>query len=179
MTATLPRTVNPTRSRDDLIRAYGPGLFRYAYWLCGNRTSAETLVKKTIQLTRRTFDSYPQCQAVRRQLITTLRKEFMQTPLRYCRTAATDDFLLVLGVSVLSLEDTDECEVIVALATITAEFREALMLQILMDCTLDEIGDILNLTHDEVRKGLYRARSKLLGLLYPGGRMRDERLYEM
>jgi RNA polymerase sigma-70 factor (ECF subfamily) len=60
---------------ENLVNGYSDWLFRYAYWLCGERATAEDLVQETFLRAWRFLDSLKEEAAARSWLTTILRRE--------------------------------------------------------------------------------------------------------
>ena len=60
---------------ENLVNAYSPWLYRYAYWLSGERAAAEDLVQETFLRAWRFLDSLKEEAAAKSWLTTILRRE--------------------------------------------------------------------------------------------------------
>ena len=63
------------RKYEALVRAYHRDLFRYAYWLCKDKSVAEDLVQETCLRAWKSLDSLQDEKAAKSWLITILRRE--------------------------------------------------------------------------------------------------------
>lgn len=63
------------RKYEALVRAYHRDLFRYAYWLCKDKSIAEDLVQETCLRAWKSLDSLQDEKAAKSWLITILRRE--------------------------------------------------------------------------------------------------------
>lgn len=150
---------------DALARALVPGLFRYAWWLCRDRTLAEDLVQETLLRAWRSLDSLRDEAAARQWLITILRNEFMRELGKRKDTVDIEELPLVDHNASVGGSDTDVHDVRRAIGKLSPEYREPIILQVLMGCSTDEIAELLELTQGAVLTRLFRARNQLRELL--------------
>ena len=148
-----------------LARALVPGLYRYAWWLCRDRTLAEDLVQETLLRAWRSLDSLREEAAARQWLITILRHEFARELSRRRETVDIHDVPLADPQARVGGGDTDVEDVRRAMHKLEPEYREPLMLQVLMGCTTREIAELLELSQGAVLTRLFRARNQLRELL--------------
>lgn len=150
---------------DALARAQVPGLFRYAWWLCRDRTLAEDLVQETLLRAWRSLDSLRDEAAARQWLIAILRNEFMRELSKRKDTVDIEALPLVDHNANVGGTDTDVHDVRRAIGKLTPEYREPIILQVLMGCSTQEIAELLELTQGAVLTRLFRARNQLRELL--------------
>lgn len=148
-----------------LARAQVPALYRYAWWLCRDRTLADDLVQETLLRAWRSLDSLREEGAVRQWLITILRREYARELARRKDTVDIHELPLADPQARVGGRDTDAEDVRRALYKLEAEYREPLVLQVLMGCSTQEIGELLQLTQGAVLTRLFRARQQLRELL--------------
>ncbi|MCF6434770.1 MULTISPECIES: sigma-70 family RNA polymerase sigma factor [Pseudoalteromonas] len=145
-----------------LVQVYHGELYRFAYWLCQDPTIAEDLVQETFLRAWRSLDSLQDKNAAKPWLLTILRREnarrFERKQFDY---ADVDNDTLVDNTGT-SLDDEMEQTVIQRqISKLSVEYREPLLLQVVMGCSGDEIADILELNKNTVMTRLYRARNQL------------------
>ncbi|HEX5339532.1 MAG TPA: sigma-70 family RNA polymerase sigma factor [Gammaproteobacteria bacterium] len=150
---------------DALARALVPGLFRYAWWLCRDRALAEDLVQETLLRAWRSLDSLRDEAAARQWLITILRNEFVREISKRKDTVDIEALPLVDHNARVGAGDTDVEDVRRAIGKLTPEYREPIILQVLMGCSTEEIAELLELTQAAVLTRLFRARNQLRELL--------------
>ncbi len=144
-----------------LVEAYSSWLFRYAYWISGEKAAAEDLVQETFLRAWRFLDSLKDEAAAKSWLTTILRRENAR---KYEKKSF--DFYDVEVDSLASQhEDFDtRPEVIalrVAMKKLPLKYREPLILQVLEGYTLDEIAGLFGIPRNTVATRLHRARQKL------------------
>lgn len=152
-----------------LARALVPSLYRYAWWLARDRTLAEDLVQETLLRAWRSLDALREEAAVRQWLITILRNEFAREMARRRETVDIEELPLADARASLGGADTDLHDVHRAIARLAPEYREPLVLQVLVGCSTREIAEALGLTQAAVLTRLFRARHQLRALLGAGG----------
>ena len=148
-----------------LAKAQVPALYRYAWWLCRDRALADDLVQETLLRAWRSLDSLREESAVRQWLITILRREFARELSRRKNTLDIHDLPLPDPAARVGGGDTDGEDVRRAMHKLDAEYREPLVLQVLMGCSTQEIAETLQLTQAAVLTRLFRARNQLRELL--------------
>ncbi|MGA9852966.1 MAG: sigma-70 family RNA polymerase sigma factor [Gammaproteobacteria bacterium] len=148
-----------------LARALVPGLYRYAWWLCRDRSLADDLVQETLLRAWRSLDSLRDEGAARQWLITILRHEFARELSRRKDIVDIHELPLPDPQARVGGGDTDVEDVRRAMHKLEPEYREPLVLQVLMGCTTQEIAELLDLTQGAVLTRLFRARNQLRELL--------------
>lgn len=149
-----------------LVRAFHADLFRYAFWLCHQRTVAEDLVQETFLRAWKSLDSLQEAAAAKGWLITILRREnarrFERKQFDY--QDVDQDWL--------EDEHTEGPEQMAEnqqlhqyIAKLAAEYREPLVLQVLLGMTGEEIAQTLELNLNTVNTRLFRARHQLRELI--------------
>ena len=146
---------------ENLVNAYSSWLYRYAYWLCGDKAVAEDLVQETFLRAWRFLDSLKDEGSAKSWLTTILRREnarrFERKQLEYSDVE--------LDTLPMDREDFDTRPEILALRNalrlLPAKYREPLVLQVLEGFNLEEIANIFDLPRNTVATRLHRARQKL------------------
>ncbi|GIB57633.1 RNA polymerase sigma-70 factor, ECF subfamily [Vibrio cholerae] len=148
------------RKYEALVRAYHRDLYRYAYWLCKDRSIAEDLVQETCLRAWKSLDSLLDEKAAKAWLITILRRE-------NARRFERKQFDLV------DIDDHDyeakysddehhQNEWLQRqILKLDVEYREPLFLQVVGGFSGEEIADILSLNKNTVMTRLFRARNQL------------------
>lgn len=142
-----------------MVHAFSGDLYRYAYWLCGERALAEELVQETFMRTWQAFEQLRDERKAKSWLITTLRREYARQFERY-RPEYEDrelDHLAADG----SDPTPDVWLVRHALGRVSRKYREPLVLQVLGGYSANEIGQLLELSPEAVTTRLFRARQRL------------------
>ena len=148
-----------------LAKALVPSLYRYAWWLCRDRALADDLVQETLLRAWRSLEQLRDEDAARQWLITILRREYLRELSRRKDTVDIHELPLADPRARVGGGDTDAEDVRRALHKLEPEYREPLVLQVLMGCSTQEIGELLQLTQGAVLTRLFRARQQLRELL--------------
>lgn len=152
------------RKYEALVRAYHRDLFRYAYWLCKDKTIAEDLVQETCLRAWKSLDSLQDEKAAKSWLITILRRE-------NARRFERKQFDLVdiddhgNDASVSDDPHHQHLWLQAQIMKLEIDYREPLFLQVIGGFSGEEIADILNLNKNTVMTRLFRARNQLKEML--------------
>lgn len=150
-----------------LVRAYTPDLYRYAYWLCHSKSIAEDLVQDTLLRAWKNLSQLQEAKAAKAWLLTILRHEnarrFERKQFEYS------------DVEQDSLEDphqspeqgvaTDRLHRLIL--ELPQDYREPLVMQLLLGMTGEEIATVLQLNLNTVNTRLFRGRAQLRARLQP------------
>ena len=152
------------RKYEALVRAYHRDLFRYAYWLCKDKSIAEDLVQETCLRAWKSLDNLKDEKAAKSWLITILRRE-------NARRFERKQFDLVdiddhgNDASVSDDPHHQHQWLQVQIMKLEIDYREPLFLQVIGGFSGDEIADILDLNKNTVMTRLFRARNQLKEML--------------
>jgi RNA polymerase sigma-70 factor (ECF subfamily) len=138
-------------------------VYRFAYWLARDRGVAEEVVQETLLRAWRSLESLADDAAARPWLLTIARREHARLyERRRAETVSIDDLAAAedpaLGVPG---EDHEQADLHRAILALPDEYREPLVLQVLLGYSTDEIGQQLGLTNGAVLTRLCRARQRL------------------
>ena len=155
--------MDPRRRRFDAL--CGPlraDLYRFAYWLARDPAVAEDVVQETLLRAWRSLDSLVDDRAAKAWLLTIARREHARLHER--RRHETVDVLELSpddDASLATRDDHDAGDIHAAILALPEDYREPLVLQVLMGYSTDEIARHLGLTTGAVLTRLCRARQKL------------------
>lgn len=162
-------TVNRHRRFDALVRRYSDDLFRFGVWMCGDPTLANDLVQETFMRAWKALDKLQDVNAAKSWLITILRREYARTFERKVPPLTDIDNVVVTEEVELSPEDRAErAQLRKAIGELAPEYREPLILQVVMGLSIAEIAKQLELTESAVMTRVFRAREKLKARLDSG-----------
>ncbi len=150
---------------EKLVTAYSPWLYRYAYWLSGEKTASEDLVQETFLRAWRFLDSLKDEGSAKSWLTTILRRENAR---KYERKQFKYSDVDTDSISMEPTEFDARPEVSalrIALKGLPGKYREPLVLQVLEGYRLDEIALMFELPRNTVATRLHRARQKLRAVL--------------
>ncbi len=150
------------RRYDSLVRALHADIFRYAYWLCGDKHVAEDITQETFLRAWRSLESLKDDKAAKAWLITILRRENARRFERKQFNYSDVEQEHLEDVFSSSSEDKAEQHLIRRqIANLELEYREPLLLQVIGGFSGEEIAGILDLNRNTVMTRLFRARNQL------------------
>jgi len=145
---------------ESMVRAYSTELYRYAYWLCRDRHTAEDVVQETFARAWKACDELRDDKAARSWLYTILRNEharlFRRKPLDIDHDQALDEI-----VDDSARDPAQELEFRDAMNALPPSYREPLLLQWIGGYSCKEIAEIMGLTEGAVMTRLTRGRIAL------------------
>ncbi len=140
-------------------------VYRFALWLARDRQIAEDVVQETLLRAWRSLDSLKDTQAAKPWLLTIVRREHARLYERKRhKTVNLDDLIAVESPMLASEEHRPDDEVHTvrrAILQLEEEYREPLVLQVLMGYSTDEIATHMNINQGAVLTRLFRARNRL------------------
>lgn len=153
-----------TRLRFDALCArFRTDVFRFALWLARDREIAEDVVQETFMRAWGAIDSLVNPAAARSWLLAIARREHARLYERKRYPTVDIDELVAADDPALALQSSeDNLAVRAAVSALKIEYREPLVLQVLMGYSIEEIASHLGLGKAAVLSRLYRARQKLL-----------------
>jgi RNA polymerase sigma-70 factor, ECF subfamily len=158
---------NGKRGRfEALCASLRPDLIRFAFWLGRDRQLAEDVVQEALLRAWRSQDMLADPAAMKPWLLTIVRREFARTFERKRLDLVDIDELVAREEPMLSAaENTADVQQIAELRSavlrLDDEYREPLVLQVLMGYSTAEIAAELGLSTAAVLTRLFRARHKL------------------
>jgi RNA polymerase sigma-70 factor (ECF subfamily) len=167
---------NPKRARFQMLcQTLRPDLLRFAFWLSRDRALAEDVVQETLLRAWKAQDSLLEEQAAKPWLLTIIRREYARTFERKRFVTVDVDELIAKEEPMLAAADEQElAEMRAAIFRLPEEYREPLVLQVLMGYSTAEIAAELELSNAAVLTRLFRARKQLRALCGEDTRMDPE-----
>ncbi len=145
-----------------LARTLMPDLYRYALWLSRDPSVAEDVVQESLLRAWRSVGDLREVAAAKSWLLTIVRREnarwFQRQPQRALDVDEVVGMEAVLRTPDL---DTDLLDLRRAIAGLASDFREPLVMQVLLGMKAEEIADVMELSSGAVLTRLYRARKEL------------------
>ncbi len=139
-----------------------PDLLRFAFWLGRDRQLAEDVVQEAMLRAWKSFDALADETKAKSWLLTIVRREFARSFERKRLEVADLDALVRAEADVLAAEDDEELAAMrAALFRLDDEYREPLVLQVMMGYSTREIADMMGLQQGAVLTRLFRARARL------------------
>ncbi|MEO6022657.1 MAG: sigma-70 family RNA polymerase sigma factor [Burkholderiales bacterium] len=165
---------NNRGSFESMVHAHSGDLFRFAYWLCRDRSTAEDLVQETFARAWANWKNVRDEKSAKGWLLTILHHEYARM-FEKKRVEITDEELDDLMVA-SSTNLLGELEMRDALWKLPENFREPLLLQVLGGFSCAEIAQMVNLSEANVMQRLTRARQALRKMLEPESQPRANKL---
>jgi len=154
---------NQRRARfQALCQSLRPDLLRFAFWLCRDRALAEDVVQESMLRAWKAQDSLLDESAAKPWLLTIIRREYARTfERKRLATVDVDELIAKEEPMLAAAEEQDLGEMRAALFKLPVEYREPLVLQVLMGYSTAEIARELELSGPAVLTRLFRARNRL------------------
>jgi RNA polymerase sigma-70 factor, ECF subfamily len=154
---------NPKRLRfEALCQSLRPDLLRFAFWLSRDHALAEDVVQETMLRAWKAQDSLLDEALAKPWFLTIIRREYARSFERKRFVTVDVDELVAREEPMLAAaEEQDLAEMRAALFKLPDEYREPLMLQVLMGLSTAEIAAQLDLSNAAVLTRLFRARKQL------------------
>ena len=146
---------------NQLFARYEADMRRYAYWLAGDRQTADDLVQEALLRAWKSLHRLKDIQAAKGWLLTILRRENARRFERY-RPAESNILLDQLSARDRSYDTSTEAFVLRrAIDNLPEAYRAPLIKQVIEGYSQKEIADQLGLSPAGVGTRLFRARQKL------------------
>ncbi len=168
---------NPKRDRfQSLCQRLRPDLLRFAFWLSRDRALAEDVVQETMLRAWKAQDSLLDEAAAKPWFLTIIRREYARSFERKRLVTVDVDELIAREEPMLAAaQDQDLAELRAALFELPEEYREPLVLQVLMGFSTAEIAAQLKLSNAAVLTRLFRARKRLRAMCGEDTRLDPEK----
>lgn len=155
--------MDPRRRRfAQLCEPLRSDVYRFAFWLARNPSVAEDVMQETLLRAWRSLDSLTDDGKARAWLLTIARREHARLyERRRLETVDVDDLAAAEDPALATEDDEGLGDLRAAVFALPEDYREPLVLQVLLGYTTDEIAAHLGLTNGAVLTRLCRARQKL------------------
>jgi len=145
-----------------LCEALRPDLVRFAFWLARDRALAEDVVQEALLRAWKSFDALEDESKAKQWMLTIVRREHARVWERKRLEVVDLDALVRAEADVLAAEDDAAVgEMREALFRLEDDYREPLVLQVMMGYSTQEIAGHMGLSQGAVLTRLFRARQKL------------------
>ncbi|MEA3109842.1 MAG: hypothetical protein QOI88_4447 [Gammaproteobacteria bacterium] len=160
---TDPVGANKSRARfQALCQSLRPDLLRFAFWLARDRALAEDVVQETMIRAWKAQDSLLDEGAAKPWFLTIIRREYARSFERKRFVTVDVEELIAKEEPMLAAADEQELmELRSAMFKLPDEYREPLVMQVLMGYSTAEIAAELELSNAAVLTRLFRARKRL------------------
>ncbi len=147
---------------DELVAVYYPDMYRYAVWLSRDKAIAEDVVQEALLRAWKSLDALREDAAAKPWLLTIVRRENARWfERRRLETVDVDDLTPAQEAIIAETHDDKIDDVREAIFRLDDEYREPLVLQVLMGYSTKEIAELMELKQGAVLTRLHRARHKL------------------
>ena len=153
--------VNKNARYEALVQALHGDIFRYAYWLVGDKAVAEDIVQETFLRAWKSLDSLKDEKAAKAWLITILRRENARRFERKQFDLVDFDQQTVADDGPDNDQLLQQREMHRLMGSLAQEYREPLVLQVLFGFSGEEIAEQLGLNKNTVMTRLFRARNQI------------------
>ena len=145
------------------MAVYYPDMFRFAAWLCRDRAIAEDVVQEALLRAWKSLDSLRDDAAAKQWLLTIVRRENARYfERRRLETVDIDNLSATQAAMLAEAPDEEIADMRQAIFGLDDDYREPLVLQVLMGYSTSEIAAMMGLKQGAVLTRLHRARHKLM-----------------
>ncbi len=147
---------------DSLVAVYYPDMYRYAAWLSRDTAVAEDVVQEALLRAWKSLDALRDDGAAKQWLLTIVRRENARHFERRRLETVDIDNLSASQAALLAEAPNEElADLREAIFGLEDDYREPLVLQVLMGYSTNEIAETMGLKQGAVLTRLHRARNKL------------------
>ena len=145
-----------------LCESLRPDLLRFAWWLGRDRGLAEDVVQESLLRAWKSFDALEDEGKAKAWLLTIVRRELARSFEKKRPELADIDALVAAESAVLAAPEDERVEEMRnAIFRLDEEYREPLVLQVLLGYSTQEIADLMGMKQGAVLTRLFRARAQL------------------
>jgi len=150
------------RRFDRVVSIFHTDMYRYAAWLCRDPGIAEEVVQEALLRAWKSLDALREDTAAKPWLLTIVRRENARYfERKRLETVDIDDLSPAQTAMLAETDDSELEELRQAIFRLEDDYREPLVLQVLMGHSTKEIAELMGLKHGAVLTRLHRARLKL------------------
>ncbi len=147
---------------DRVVGIYHQDMYRYAAWLCRDKAIAEDVVQEALLRAWKSLEALRDDAAAKPWLLTIVRRENARYFERRRLETVDIDNLTASQAALLAEQPNEELdELRAAIFELDDDYREPLVLQVLMGYSTNEIAELMELKQGAVLTRLHRARHKL------------------
>jgi RNA polymerase sigma-70 factor (ECF subfamily) len=151
---------------DQLVGVFHADMYRYAAWLSRDRSIAEDVVQEALLRAWKSLDALRDDAAAKQWLLTIVRRENARYfERKRLETVDIDNLTASQSAELADAPDPKVDEMREAIFQLDDDYREPLVLQVLMGYTTTEIAELMGLKQGAVLTRLHRARHKLKDLM--------------
>lgn len=147
---------------DRVVAAMQKDMYRYAAWLSRDPAVAEDVVQEAMLRAWKSLDALRDDAAAKHWLLTIVRRENARHfERRRLETVDIDELTASRSAMLAATDDADLDEMRMAIFRLDDDYREPLVLQVLLGHSTSEIAELMNLRQGAVLTRLHRARIRL------------------
>ncbi len=151
---------------DQFVGIYHQDMYRYAAWLSRDKAVAEDVVQEALLRAWKSLDALRDDSSAKQWLLTIVRRENARYFERKRLETVDIDNLTASQAALLAVEEDRELDDMrQAIYELDDEYREPLVLQVLMGYSTNEIAEQMGLKQGAVLTRLHRARAKLRDIM--------------
>ena len=154
------------RRFDKVVTVLHMDMFRYAAWLCRDPGIAEEVVQEALLRAWKSLDALRDDGAVKQWLLTIVRRENARYfERKRLETVDIDDLTPAQSAMLAETENPELDELREAIYKLDDDYREPLVLQVLMGHSTRDIAGLMGINQGTVLTRLHRARIKLKSIV--------------
>ena len=147
---------------DELVGKHHQDMYRYAAWLSRDRTVADDVVQEALIRAWKSLDSLREDTLAKQWLLTIVRRENARYfERKRLETVDIDDLSQSQAALLATTHDRELDDMRKAIYELDDDYREPLVLQVLMGFSTNEIAEQMGLKQGAVLTRLHRARARL------------------
>jgi len=147
---------------DRLVSVWHRDMYRYAAWLSRDPAIAEDVVQEAMLRAWKSLDALREEEAAKQWVLTIVRRENARYfERKRLETVDIDNLTPSQSAMLAESSDTDLDDVREAIYRLDDDYREPLVLQVLMGHSTKEIAEMMDIKPGAVLTRLHRARIKL------------------
>jgi len=151
---------------DRIVAVYYMDMFRYAAWLCRDKSIAEDVVQEALLRAWKSLDALREDAAAKQWLLTIVRRENARYfERRRLETVDIDNLTASQSAMLAEAPNEELNDLRESIYELDDDYREPLVLQVLMGYSANEIAEQMGLKQGAVLTRLHRARLKLKSLV--------------
>ncbi len=150
------------RRFDQIVVVFHQDMYRYAAWLCRDKAIAEDVVQEALLRAWKSLDALRDDAAAKHWLLTIVRRENARYfERRRLETVDIDNLTASQSAMLAEAPNEELRDLRDAIYELDSDYREPLVLQVIMGYSTNEIAELMGLKQGAVLTRLHRARIKL------------------
>jgi RNA polymerase sigma-70 factor, ECF subfamily len=147
---------------DQVVTVLYRDMYRYAAWLCRDPGIAEEVVQEALLRAWKSLDALREDSAAKQWLLTIVRRENARYfERKRLETVDIDDLTHAQAAMIAETDDSDLDDMREAIYKLDDDYREPLVLQVLLGHSTRDIAELMGINPGAVLTRLHRARIKL------------------